>query len=87
MATNDPAGATAQPTKSSRKELRLQIAAQIAAANYEAMLGSHASGTLADRLERLLRDAESLIEANDQFQARIFAARKAADQGHEKGNG
>ena len=87
MATNDPAGATAQPAKSSRKELRLQIAAQIAAANYEAMLGSHASGTLADRLERLLRDAESLIEANDQFQARIFAARKAADQGHEKGNG
>ena len=87
MATNDPAGATAQPMKSSRKELRLQVAAQIAAANYEATLGSHASGTLADRLERLLRDAESLIEANDQFQARIFAARKAADQGHEKGNG
>ena len=87
MATNDPAGATAQPTKSSRKELRLQIAAQIAAANYEAMLGSHASGTLADRLERLLRDAESLIEANDQFQARINAQRRAKAEGHETGNG
>ena len=86
MATNEPAGSTVPPTKQSRKELRLHIAAQIAAANYETVLGGGESG-LPDRLERLLRDADALIEANDQFQARIFAARKAADQGHEKGNG
>jgi len=85
MATNDPAATPTAP-KQSRKELRLHIAAQIAAANYETVLGGSEAG-LSDRLERLLRDADALIEANDQFQARIFAARKAADQGHEKGNG
>jgi len=84
MATNEPAATPTPPTKQSRKELRLHIAAQIAAANYEAVLGGSEAG-LPDRLERLLRDADSLIEANDQFQARIFAARKA-QEGHEKGN-
>ena len=78
MANQEPGGNPAQPPKTSRKELRLHIAAQIAAANYETVLGTQAAGTQAERLERLLRDADALITANDQFHARQDAARKAA---------
>ena len=77
MATNDQAGTPAQKKKSRRKEVRLQIAAQIAAANYDTLLGARAEGTLAQRLERLMRDADSLIEANRQFQASFNAQRRA----------
>jgi hypothetical protein len=76
MATNDQAESSNQKQKSRRKEVRLQIAAQIAAANYDKLLGAHASGTLAERLERLMRDADSLIEANRQFQAAFHAQRR-----------
>jgi hypothetical protein len=85
MANQEPAGNPAQPPKPSRKEQRLHIAAQIAAANYDTVMGPKAAGSLAERLERLLQDADSLIVANDQFHARMDAARKAG--GHEKGNG
>ena len=88
MANPEAAGNPTQPPKTSRKEQRLHIAAQIAAANYETVLGPKAAGTPAERLERLLRDADSLITANDQFHARQDAARKAASaEGNEKGNG
>jgi hypothetical protein len=85
MSPQDAATPQASPNKPTRKELRLQIAAQIVASNYEAVVGK-GGDKLAERLENVLRSADALIEANDQLQAKIHAQRRAkaeAEQGHD----